>query len=108
MVKLLDGEIDKLVLDAKPIRAHFEALHGQVPESLEDSLTPAAYREGYRFQILKVQRRLADREAQDKISKDRERCLADAVSIENQISVPNRSQARIEKQKTNCNSDAKL
>lgn len=67
---------------------------------MEEALIFFAYLEVYRFQVTKAKKCLADREAQDKISKDREKYLADAASIDNQISALNRSQARFEQQKT--------
>lgn len=99
IIGLLGNEVEKLVLDAKEIRVHLEALQGLIPESVEEPLIPAAFIEGHRFQVLKAQRRLADRIAQEKILKDKEKHLTDANSIDDQIGVLSRNQAR-QKEKT--------
>ena len=85
MANLLGSTVNELVQDAKPVRAHFEALQGHLPESVEEALIFAAHLEIYRFPILRAQKRLPDRETQAKISQDKERHLADAANLEDQI-----------------------
>lgn len=43
MARLLGSKIVELLLDAKSVRAHYEALHDQVPESIEEALIPITY-----------------------------------------------------------------
>lgn len=47
MAKLLSGDIGELVSDAKPVRAHFKALQGKIPESVEEALICVAHLEVY-------------------------------------------------------------
>ena len=42
-LQLLHQDIGQLVRNAKPIRAILENLEGQLPESIEEALTHAAY-----------------------------------------------------------------
>ena len=100
MVKLLNTGIGELVLDAKLIRSHLEALQGHLSESVEEALLPAAHLEIHRFTISRAQRRLADRETQNKLANEKSKYLEEAANIEERIGTLNRSQATLEKAKT--------
>jgi len=51
-LQLLHQDIGQLVRNAKPICAILEDLEGQLPESIEEALTPAAFIESHRVQVL--------------------------------------------------------
>ena len=59
-LQLLHQDISQLVCNAKPIRAILEKLEGQLPESIEEALTPAAFIGSHRVQVLRAQKHLAD------------------------------------------------
>lgn len=65
IIDLLSKDIGQLVLDAEPIRTCFKTLKGKLPESMEEALIPEAYMESHQFQVLKAEKRLADRLAQE-------------------------------------------
>ena len=50
----LNQDITQLVRDAEPIRAILRTLEGKLPESVKEALTPAAFIESYRVQVLKA------------------------------------------------------
>ena len=64
-LQLLHQDIGQLVWNAKPIHAILKNLEGQLPESIEEALTPAAYIESHRVQFLPAQKHLADRLQQE-------------------------------------------
>jgi len=68
----LSQDIGRLVQDAEPIRVIFKTLEGQLPEPIEEALTPAAFIESHRVQVLKAQKCLADRLQQEQIIKQRD------------------------------------
>jgi len=70
--QLLSQDIGELVRDAEPIRTILKTLEGQLPESIEEVLIPAAFIESHRVQVFKAQKRLADRAQQEQISKQRD------------------------------------
>jgi hypothetical protein len=78
--QLLHQDIDQLVRNAKPIRVILENLEGQLPESIEEALTPATYIESYRVQFLRAQKHLADRLQQEQIANQRDDFKARAES----------------------------
>ena len=53
-LQLLHQDIGQLVRNAKPIRAIMENLEGQLPESIEEALTPAAYIKSHCVQFLRA------------------------------------------------------
>jgi hypothetical protein len=72
ILSFLSRDISHLVQDAEPIRAIFKTLEGQLPEPIEVALTPAAFIESRRAQVLKAQKCLADRLQQEQIIKQRD------------------------------------
>ena len=65
ILSFLNRDIGQLVRDADPIRAILRSLEGQLPESIEEVLTPAAFIESHRVQVLQSQKRLVDRLQQE-------------------------------------------
>ena len=65
-LQLLHQDIAQLVRNAKLIRAILEDLEGQLPESIEEALTPAAIIECHRVQFLRAQKQLTDPLQQEK------------------------------------------
>ena len=55
-LQFLNQDIDQLVKDAKLIRAILEDLEGKLLEAIEEALTPAAFIESHRVQVLKAQK----------------------------------------------------
>ena len=53
-LQFLHQDIGQLVKDAKSIRAILEDLEGKLPESIEEALTPAAFIESHRMQVLRA------------------------------------------------------
>ena len=53
-LQFLNQDIGQLIKDAKPIRAILEDLEGMLPEAIEEALTPAAFIESHRVQVLKA------------------------------------------------------
>ena len=58
MLHLLHQDIGQLVRNAKPIRTILEGLERQLPESIEEALTPAAYIESHRVQFSELKSNL--------------------------------------------------
>jgi len=55
-LQFLNQDIGQLVKDARPIHAILEDLKGKLPESIEEALTPTAFIENHRVQVLKAQK----------------------------------------------------
>ena len=55
-LQFLNQDIGQLVKDAKPIHAIQEDLEGKLPEAIEEALTPTAFIESHRVQVLKAQK----------------------------------------------------
>ena len=53
-LQFLNQNIGQLIKNAQPIRAILEELEGKLPEAIEDALTPAAFIESHRVQVLKA------------------------------------------------------
>jgi len=53
-LQFLNQDIGQLVKNAKPIRAIQEDLESKLPEAIEEALTPAAFIESHRVQVLKA------------------------------------------------------
>ena len=90
----------QLVRNAKLIRAILEDLEGKLLEAIEEALTPAAFIESHRVQVLKAQKQLADRLQQEKIAKQRDSSKALAESAVDEIKSLNDTQAGILRNKT--------
>ena len=60
-LQFLHQDIGQLVKNAKPIHAILEDLEGKLTESIEEALTPAAFIESHRVQVLRAQKQLTDR-----------------------------------------------
>lgn len=99
IIKLLNQETGQLVQNAEPIRLHFKALEGHLPESVEEALTPAAFLESHRHQFLKAQKRLADRRKQELALKNVADCDAKVTQLNDQIGALTRSQESLLKTK---------
>ena len=54
ILSFLSRDIGHLVQDAELIRAIFKTLEGQLPKPIEEALTPAAFIESRRVQVLKA------------------------------------------------------
>ena len=94
-LQFLNQDMGQLVRNAKPIRAILEDLEGKLLEAIEEALTPAAFIESHRVQVLKVQKQLADRLQQEKIPKQRDSSKALAESAVDEIKSLNDTQAGI-------------
>ena len=80
-LQFLNQDIGQLVKNAKPIRAILEDLEGKLPKAIEEALTPAAFIESHRVQVLKAQKQLANRLQQEEIMGqiDKSKALVDSV-----------------------------
>ena len=94
-LQFLNQDIGQLVKNAKPIRAIQEDLESKLPEAIEEALTPAAFIESHRVQVLKAQKQLADRLQQEEIAKQRDSSKALAESAVDEIRSLNDTQAGI-------------
>ena len=74
-------------------------MEGQLPELIEEALTPAAFIESHRVQVLKAQKRLADHLQQEQIIKQRDDLKGLVDSTRSEIDSLNQSQAGLEKTK---------
>jgi chromosome segregation ATPase len=74
-------------------------LRGQLPETIEDALIPAAYIESRQVQVLKAQRRLTDHSKQEQILKERDNFMSLVDTIRNQIGALNESRESPEESK---------
>ena len=75
-LQFLNQDIGQLVKNAKPIRAILEDLEGKLPEAIKEALTPAAFIESHRVQVLKALKQLADRLQQEEITGQRDKSKA--------------------------------
>ena len=98
-LQLLHQDIGQLVRNAKPIRAILKNLEGQLPESIKEALTPAAYIESHRVQFLRAQKHLADRLQQEQIANQRDDFKARAESPCAEIKSLNDAQAALQRNK---------
>jgi len=69
ILQFLNQDIGQLVQDTEPIRITLKSLKGNLPESLEEALNPAAYIESRQIPILRAQKRLSDRLHQEQTIK---------------------------------------
>ena len=97
--QLLHQDISQLVRNAKPICVILENLEGQLPESIEEALTPATYIESYRVQFLRAQKHLADRLQQEQIANQRDDFKARAESACTEIKSLNDAHATLQRNK---------
>ena len=97
--QLLHQDISQLVRNAKPICVILENLEGQLPESIKEALTPAAYIESHRVQFLRAQKHLADRLQQEQIANQRDDFKARAESACTEIKSLNDAQATLQRNK---------
>ena len=72
ILQFLNQDIGQLVRDADPIRLILKSLKGNLPESLEEALNPAAYIESHQIPVLRAQKQLADRFHQEQMIKQRD------------------------------------
>ena len=99
ILQFLNRTIGQLVQDAEPIRAILKTLEVQLPKPIEEALTPAAFIESHRVQVLKAQKCLADRLQQEQIIKQRDDLKGLVDSTRSEIDSLNQSQAGLEKTK---------
>jgi chromosome segregation ATPase len=100
ILPLLDQDVGQLVKDAEPIRAILKSLEGRLPESIEDALVPAAFIESHRRQVLKAQKRLADRTQQEQVAKQRDELKNQVGSICHEIDSLTHNLADLQKSKS--------
>ena len=74
-------------------------MEGQLPESIKEALTPAAYIESHRVQFLRAQKHLADRLQQEQIANQRDDFKARAESPYAEIKSLNDAQAALQRNK---------
>jgi len=74
-------------------------LEGQLPESIEEALTPVAYIESHRVQFLPAQKHLADRLQQEQIDNQRDDFKARTKSACAEIKSLNDAQAALQRNK---------
>ena len=67
ILQFLNQDIGRLVQDAEPICVILKSLEGQLPEPIQEALIPIAFIESCRVQVVRAQKRLADRLHQEKI-----------------------------------------
>ena len=94
-LQFLNQDISQLVKNTQPIRAILEELEGKLPEAIEEALTPAAFIESHRMQVLKARKQIADRLQQEEIVKQRNYFKALAESAIGEITSLNDTQASI-------------
>ena len=99
MLQFLHQDIDQLVKDAKLICAILEVLEGKIPKSIEEALTPAAFIESHRVQVIRAQKQLADRLQQEEIANQRDKSKALVESAYDEIKSLNDTQAAIRRNK---------
>jgi hypothetical protein len=72
ILQFLNQDIGQLVQDAEPIRITLKSLKGNLLESLEEALNPAAYIESRQIPVLRAQKHLSDRLHQEQTIKQRD------------------------------------
>lgn len=95
VLTLLNQDVGQLVKDAGPIRNIFSTLSGQVPEDLEEAVTPASFLEFHRIPVLKAQQRLADRSHHEQSEKERNEHKSRADDLQRRISILQDSRSTI-------------
>jgi len=98
-LQLLHQDIAQLVRNAKLIRAILEDLEGQLPESIEEALTPAAFIECHRVQFLRAQKQLIDPLQQEQIANQRDNFKAHVESTCTEIDQLNNAQVVLRRNK---------
>ena len=98
-LQFLNQDIGQLVKDAKPIRAILEDLEGKLLEAIEEALTPAAFIESHRVQVLRAQKQLADRLQQEEMASQRDNSKVLVKSACDEIKSLNDTQATIRRNK---------
>jgi chromosome segregation ATPase len=74
-------------------------LEGQLPKSIEEALTPAAFIESHRVQVLRAKKQLTDRSQQKDIANQRDNSKALVKSVCDEIKSLNDTQATIQRNK---------
>ena len=97
ILQLLNQDISQLVQDAEPIRAILKSLKGQLPEPIEEALIPAAFIESRQVQVLRAQKRLANRLQQEQAIKRRDDIKSLVDSTWAKIDSLTQSKAELEK-----------
>jgi len=98
ILQLLRQDISQHVQDAEPIRAILKSLRGQFSKPIEEVLIPAAFIESRQVQVLRAQKRLADRLQQEQSAKKRDdlKSLVDST----QAKIDSLTQSKVELEKT--------
>jgi hypothetical protein len=99
ILPILSQDIGQLVRDAEPIHATLRSLECQLPEPIEDVLTPAAFIESHRMRVLRAQKRLANRIQQEQIAKQRDGLKGHVESTCQEIDSLTRHQADLQRTK---------
>ena len=99
ILHFLNQDIGRLVQDAEPIRVILKSLKGQLPESIEEALIPAAFIESRRVQVVRAQKRLADRFQQEQTMKQRDVLKGLVESTRSEIESLTCSQTALQKTK---------
>ena len=98
-LQFLHQDIGQLVRNAKLIRSILDDLEGKLPELIEEVLTPAAFIESHRVQVLKAQKQLVDRLQQEAIANQRDNSKALVKLACDEIKSLNDTQAAIQRNK---------
>ena len=96
ILQFLNRTIGQSVQDAEPIRTILKTLEGQLPEPIEEALTPAAFIESHRVQVLQ----------QEQIIKQRDDLKGLVDSTRSEIDSLNQSQAGLGKNQRRTGSQA--
>ena len=91
----MNQDIGRLVQDAEPIRAILKSLEGQLPEPIEEALIPTTFIESRRVQVVRSQKRLADRLQQEQIMKQRDDLKGLVESARSEIELLSRSKTAL-------------
>jgi len=98
-LQFLHQDIGQLVRNAKLIRSILDDLEGKLPELIEEVLTPIAFIESHRVQVLKAQKQLVDRLQQEAIANQRDNSKALVKLACDEIKSLNDTQAAIQRNK---------
>ena len=99
ILQFLNRDIGQLVRDAEPIRIILKSLKGNLPESLEEALNPAAYIESRQIPVLKAQKRLSDQLQQEQTIKQRDDLKSLVEATHGKIISLTQSKAEMEQSK---------
>ena len=97
ILQLLNQDISQLVQDAEPIRIILKSLKDRLPEPNKEALIPVAFIESRQVQVLRAQKRLADRLQQEQAIKRRDDLKSLVDSTQAKIDSLTQSKAELEK-----------